>query len=187
MATVESEGRGLVAEVQRDHREIERMLERVDRTTGTERRDAFEELARKLVVHETAEELLVHPLLQHTDAEPVADEMLEQEHEVKRSLSELDGIDVTSDDFERRYMRLRGDVLSHARQEESDEHPLVAAAESPEHLDDLGGIFELADRAATMRPHSDAPGASPVILALGPALSVSDRVKESLERALDRP
>ncbi|HUI48554.1 MAG TPA: hemerythrin domain-containing protein, partial [Acidimicrobiia bacterium] len=75
MATVESEGRGLVAEVQRDHREIERMLERVDRTTGTERRDAFEELARKLVVHETAEELLVHPLLQHTDAEPVADEM----------------------------------------------------------------------------------------------------------------
>src|SRR5438046_9873330 len=114
-------GTTLIDVVQRDHREIERLLEVVDRAIGLDRRQPFEQLVRKLAVHETAEEIVVHPLTKGAGANAVADEVLHEEDQAKKALAALDGMDVTSPEFARRLSDLKRDVLSHAHREEYEE------------------------------------------------------------------
>src|SRR4051812_24128374 len=51
----EDADRDVIAEVVKDHQEIKAMFAQVESASGQEKREAFESLARKLAVHETAE------------------------------------------------------------------------------------------------------------------------------------
>src|SRR5688500_19209486 len=53
---------------------------RVSGASGGAKRDAFEALVRKIAVHETAEEEVVHPAVR-TSAQEVVEERLAEEHE----------------------------------------------------------------------------------------------------------
>ena len=58
---------GLVAAVQRDHREIERMLDEVEGATAPHAGKRSDGFAAKLQAHEQAEEEVVHPLAQQAE------------------------------------------------------------------------------------------------------------------------
>ena len=144
----DTEKDGLVGAVQRDHREVEQMLEAVESASGEARRRAFSQLATKLKAHETAEQEVVHPL---TAAEGGADEvdtLRAEESAAEKALGELEGLDVDSPEFERGFARLKADVLAHAQEEEREEHPRLMDETSPEELERRGHMFEDAERAA---------------------------------------
>jgi hemerythrin superfamily protein len=176
------EDQDVVSVVQRDHREIEQMMARVESSIDGERQDAFEELVRKLAIHETAEEEGVHPLLRDS-ATDVVDPILSEEDAAKRRLSDLEGVNVSSGAFMEQFKLLKSDVLAHAQHEEQQEHPRLRAEESPEKLEQLGKMFETAERMAPTRPHASAPESRAGNLALGPVLAVADRVRDAIRDA----
>ena len=172
----------VVSVVQRDHREIEQMMARVESSTDGERQDAFEDLVRKLAIHETAEEEVVHPLLRGS-ATDVVDPILSEEDAAKRRLSDLEGVNVSSGTFMERFKMLKSDVLAHAQHEEREEHPRLRAQETPEKLQRAGQMFETAERMAPTRAHASAPESRAGNLALGPVLAVADRVRDAIRDA----
>ncbi len=174
--------RGVLASVQRDHHEIERLLGEVE-TAGGDRQQAVEALIRKLAVHETAEEEVVHPLAERAGASDVFEAVLEQEATAKKALARLDGLDVGSPEFERAFAQIRGDVLAHARYEETSEHPRIMASVAPERLDELARVFDIAEKTAPTRPHEHAPTSRAGNLAVGPIFAIADRVRDAVRDA----
>jgi hemerythrin superfamily protein len=69
----------VVALLMRQHGEIRNLFDEVERTTGDDRRAAFQSLVRLLAVHETAEEEIVHPVARtvYDGAGSVVDQRLE--------------------------------------------------------------------------------------------------------------
>ena len=139
---------GLVDAIQRDHREVEQMLEAVGSASGAARRRAFEQLAAKLKAHEAAEQAVVHPLAAAEGDAEEAEALRAEESAASSALKELEGLDVDSPEFERGFARLRADVLAHAEEEEHDEHPRLLRDTPDDELERRGQMFEAAERDA---------------------------------------
>ena len=136
---------GVVAAVQRDHREIEQMIKSVESSTGGARRQAFDRLATKLKAHEHAEEEIVHPLAKDEGNAETVEELVGEETTASKALRQLEGMDVDSDEFETAFAKLKKDVLAHAQQEERDEHPQILQDTSATELNRLAERFEQAE------------------------------------------
>lgn len=170
--------------VQRDHREIEQMLDLIEMTANGARRAAFENLVRKLAVHETAEEEVVHPLARRVGAEKVATNAVQEESTAKHALADLDGVDVDSNTFEQRFAALKRDVLAHAQREERDEHPRISANTTRDELETLGKVFGAAEAVAPTHPHPSIPPTAGANLVLGPIFAITDRVRDTIRGAM---
>jgi hemerythrin superfamily protein len=182
MSTAEQhDAKSLLTLVERDHREIEQMLELISMTANGARRATFEDLVRKLAVHETAEEEVVHPLARRIGAEEVASSVMDEESTAKHALAELDGVDVDSNTFDQRFAALKHDVLAHAQREERDEHPLISANTTGDQLERLGMIFSAAEAVAPTHPHPDVPAGANLVL--GPIFAITDRVRDTIRDA----
>jgi hemerythrin superfamily protein len=184
MATIQSNGAvGVLGAVQRDHRAIERMLSQVQAAVGDAKQEVFEQLVRKLAVHETAEEEVVHPLGKDAGIDAVEQTILSEEDNAKKALTQLDGMAVTSPEFEAHFEMIREKVLAHAEREEQQEHPQIASKISADKLERLASIFEMAERTAPTRPHASAPESRTGNLMIGPVIAVADRVRDALRDA----
>ncbi len=177
MTTSDQQKINVIELVQRDHREIERMLAAVEDAPANMRQQPFEELVHKLAVHETAEEIVVHPATKKAGGTDVVGRVLSEEDTAKKALAGLDGMDVSSSDFANKFASLKRDVLAHAEREEAEEHPLLAQHESDADLARMGRLFEQAEKTAPTHPHANAPESRVGNLVLGPILAVSDRVR----------
>src|SRR5881628_1879197 len=81
------------------HNLIKDLFEEVLSASSDEARDkAFTELRALLAVHETAEEMVVHPRARNelNDGDTIVDARLQEEHEAKEQLSALEKMDVGS-------------------------------------------------------------------------------------------
>ena len=137
--------------IQRDHREVEQLLEAVTSRSGDARRRAFDELAAKLKAHEAAEQKVVHPLTEEEGDADEAEALRAEESAASKALAGLVGLDVDSAEFERGFARLKADVLAHAQEEEHDEHPRLMAETSSDELQRRRQMFEDAERDAAAR------------------------------------
>ncbi len=143
MGYTKDQATGIVAAVQRDHREIEEMFAAVeDAPSGPQREAAWTRLTEKLEAHETAEERLVHPLTKEAGAEAVADEVEAEENQSKKAIAKFDGVDLNTAEFDERFQKLKADVKAHAEHEERDEHPRIMATASSAELNRLEGEYE---------------------------------------------
>ena len=134
--------------VQRDHREVEHLLEAVESTSGSGRELAFGQLAAKLKAHEAAEQKVVHPLTVEAGDAEEAQALRAEESAAAKSLKELEGLDVDSAEFATGFARLKTDVLAHAEEEEHDEHPRLLRETPDDELQRRKQMFEDAERDA---------------------------------------
>lgn len=109
------------------HVHIGKLLDEVAETAGVARRNAFDELRRMIVVHETAEEAVIHPVAERVDPEMVQ-ARLREENQLKRQLAELEELDVDDAAFVDAFGVLRRLVRAHTLAEERYELPLIEAA-----------------------------------------------------------
>jgi hypothetical protein len=123
-----------------------------------QRRVAFTELARLLVVHETIEQELVHPAAAaqiQAGAEVIADR-LDEELRATEVLAELFELEVNDADFERLLQGLKESVLTHATHEERYEFPHLRHTAPAEQLQDLAVTVQNAfDAAPATLPKTD--------------------------------
>ena len=170
--------------LERQHKEIRRVFGEVEQAKGDARREAFRDLVRLLSVHETAEELLVHPeVRQQADGGPVVEDRLAEEHRAKVLLSNLDKMGPDAEGFDDLLVKLRDDVFAHAEREEREEFPLLRKTHAPTRLQAMAGTVRAAEGVAPTRPHPAVHGSAANVL-LGPPVAIMDRARDAIRKAL---
>ena len=78
-----------------------------------------------LAVHETAEEMMVHPRVRRKVAggDEIVDARLAEEHDSKVALAEIEKLDFGTAEFSKALIHLQAAVLQHAEKEETEEFP----------------------------------------------------------------
>jgi len=169
------------------HARIEEQFLLVMAATGDARQEAFDDLARLLAVHETAEEEVVHPLSRSLvdGGDALIDDRLDEERQAKEMLVALIEDGVHEPGFDTAFLLLRDAVLTHARYEERYEFTQLRAKVPPDRLRALASAVRAAEAVAPTRPHPGAESATSNLVA-GPPLAVLDRVRDLVREAVRR-
>lgn len=168
------------------HNLIEDTFDQVLHASDPQAREKpFVQLRQLLAVHETAEEMVVHPRVRReADAgDAIIDARLKEEHDAKEQLSKIESLDITSKQFIDELRKLRDAVLEHAENEENEEFPLLQRELDAEELKRLGTAVRAAEAIAPTRPHPGVESAK-LNLAVGPFASMLDRARDLIEQAI---
>jgi hypothetical protein len=116
------------------HEEIRRLFAEVTNAASADRAEAFDRLRRLLAVHETAEELIVHPDARSliADGDLVVDACLAEELAAKQMLVELENLGTEAAGFLPKLEELRIAVEDRAKHEEQEEFPGLPAQDDGE-------------------------------------------------------
>src|SRR5205823_1251852 len=148
------------------------------------REKAFTDLRKLLAVHETAEEMVVHPRVRHEAAkgDEIVDARLTEEHKAKQVLSKLEAMDVSSKEFITELTKFRDAVIDHAEHEESEEFTRLERNLKAEDRERMAKAVLAAEAIAPTRPHAGVESAK-MNFAAGPFASMLDRARDLLKRA----
>ncbi|GAA2479940.1 hemerythrin domain-containing protein [Streptomyces thermolineatus] len=174
----------VVALLMRQHGEIRNLFDEVGTSTGDARRDAFCRLVRLLAVHETAEEEVVHPFARRSleGGEQVVAERLEEERAAKEVLARLDGMDTEDPQFMPTLLKLRADVMEHARAEERYEFTHLWRMNDPGKPATMAKAVRAAEATAPTHPHPGVESAAKNAV-LGPMAAIVDRTRDAIRKA----
>ncbi|SOX52676.1 hemerythrin [Mycobacterium ahvazicum] len=163
------------------HDQIKSLFAKTLTVSGEAREKAFVDLRRLLAVHETVEEEIVHPRAKRkiANGDAVVGQRLEEEHEAKTVLQQLEKLDVDSEEFTRLLTELRDDVLEHAEHEEKDEFARLGQELSSEELESMGRAAKLAEAIAPTRPHAGVESQLENLIA-GPFAAMLDRARDAI-------
>src|ERR1700704_4233351 len=162
------------------HNLIKDMFEEVFSASDPKAREkAFVELRQLLAVHETAEEMVVHPRARNE----IADARLHEEHEAKQQLSKLEGMDIDSKEFLDELTMFRDAVVDHAEREESEEFSRLQRKLDSDDLGRMAKAVLAAEAIAPTRPHAGVESAK-ANFAVGPFASMLDRARDLIGAAL---
>ncbi|SPM28234.1 hemerythrin domain-containing protein [Mycobacterium terramassiliense] len=176
----------VVAFLKAQHNLIEDMFEEVLHASDPKAREKpFIELRQLLAVHETAEEMVVHPRVRREadSGDGIVDARLQEEHEAKELLAQIEKLDITSQQFIDEVTKLRGAVLDHARHEEDEEFPVLEREVDDDDLKRMGTAVRAAEAIAPTRPHPGVESAK-LNFAVGPFASMLDRARDLIQQAI---
>jgi hemerythrin superfamily protein len=176
----------VIAFLKAQHDLIEDMFDEVLHASDPKAREKpFIALRQLLAVHETAEEMVVHPRVRRevNDGDAIVDARLEEEHDAKELLSSIESLDITSQQFVDEIAKLREAVLDHAEHEETEEFPKLQRKLDTDDLKRMGTAVRAAEAIAPTRPHPGVESAK-LNLAVGPFASMLDRARDLIQQAI---
>lgn len=149
------------------------------------REKAFVDLRQLLAVHETAEEMVVHPRARKeiADGEQIVDARLTEEHAAKEQLSKLESMDVESKEFLTELTKFRDAVIDHADNEENEEFNKLQRKLDSDDLGRMAKAVQAAEAIAPTRPHAGVESAK-ANFAVGPFASMLDRARDLISAAM---
>ncbi len=168
------------------HNLIKDLFEEVLSASGSKAREkAFVELRKLLAVHETAEEMVVHPRVRHEAAsgDEIVDARLDEEHKAKEMLSKLEGMDIDSPKFITELTKLRDAVIDHAEHEENEEFTKLERNLKSDDRERMAKAVQAAEAIAPTRPHAGVESAK-LNFAVGPFASMLDRARDAIKQAM---
>lgn len=169
------------------HLHIQELFDRVTEAPNRARKqETFEELRRYLAVHETAEELVTHPVARAgVDGDTVVDDRVAEEDMLKGLLAELDDLEVEDAAFNEKLQNLHVQVRQHIEFEEREEFPLIRNETDDAMQARLARAVEAVEAVAPTRPHPTLGSTATSQLMVGPLASVLDRTKDVIRKVLD--
>lgn len=149
------------------------------------REKAFVDLRQLLAVHETAEEMVVHPRARRDieGGDAIVDARLREEHEAKEQLSKLEAMDISSQEFLDAVTLFRESVIAHADREENEEFTQLQRGLDADDLQRMASAVQAAQAIAPTRPHPGVESAK-LNFAVGPFASMLDRARDAIAAAL---
>lgn len=164
------------------HTRIKALFRDVARADGDRKRELFDELVRLLAVHESAEEIVVHPVARQEigDGEQVVQRRLHEEGQAKNALTKLHDLGVDDPAFDAGLAELAEDVLDHANREEREEFTQLRAALPKKRLRTMAGAVLAAEAVAPTRPHPNVGESAAANTLFGPPLAVFDRARDAV-------
>jgi hemerythrin superfamily protein len=169
----------VVSFLKAQHEQVKGLLAEVADTRGKERDQAFVTVRRLLAVHETAEEVVVHPRARREldNGDQIAHDRLTEELDAKETLLKLESLDVDSPEFESTFSQFREEVLAHAEAEEREEFARLSAELDEPQLARMRIAVRLAESTAPTRPHPGVESGGENLLA-GPFAAMLDRARD---------
>jgi len=163
------------------HQQVSKLLDEVRIGPVEERQARFDELRELLAVHETAEELILRPVVRRRvpDGDAVADARIGEENQSKDALADLEKLDATSGEFLSAFIRFAEDVTQHAHNEETYEFPVLREHVDAEDLAAMKKQIAVAESLAPTHPHPSARSTAANVV-LGPFASLLDRARDAM-------
>jgi hemerythrin superfamily protein len=163
-----------------DHEAIGERFSELGHAGPDVRGQLFWELMDQLVRHEVAEEVVVYPALrQEPGGAVIAEARTREESEAEQLLARLEKLDPTTEEFRGAIRDLASAVLDHARREEAEVFPLLAANEESGYLALLGQKFKGEKLAAPNHPHPHVPDSRLAQKLVGPVAAFVDRMRDA--------
>lgn len=168
----------VVAVLERQHADVRDMFASLRSEPDAE---SFAVVVRLLTAHETAEELVVYPVVRSDvpDGAALADARLEEERAAREQLAELESIGVGHPAFPELFGRFADDVLRHATNEERQVFPLLRQELSEQRRFEMAAELEVAESTAPTHAHRHAPTSAIGNRVVGPFVSIVDRLRDA--------
>ena len=166
-----------------DHREMEELLDQIQRSFDTaQRRDLTETLIAEVMRHAVAEEMYVYPAMEKRipQGKEEADHDKEEHDQIVQVMKQLEDLDAADPVFLQRVRKLDELLRHHAKDEEADQFPKMRQHMSGEELVELGNKVENAKKLAPTRPHPSAPHSELFHKTVGPGVGMVDRLRDKL-------
>lgn len=169
------------------HGMIRNLFDEVEQAPAGKRADAFTRLVRLLAVHETAEEEILHPYARTKldGGDAVVEDRLEEEHEAKKLLQEMDKAGPDAPNFMENLLTLRAAVEAHARAEERYEFAQLVQRTSQEERRAMAAGVKAAEAMAPTHPHPGVESATKNLL-VGTPTAMMDRARDVIRQALGK-
>jgi len=164
------------------HARIRTLFTDVHEAVGSARAHLFAELRALLVVHETAEQLVLRPASKKLAGKDVVDERLEEEAEATKVLADLEDLDVNTPEFQAKLKAFQQDVDKHAEAEEQTEFPAILAGCTAEERQSMGRKLTATENLAPTRPHPATAGNLAATILTGPLASIVDRTRDAIAK-----
>ncbi len=171
----------VIAVLRRQHDQVRGLLRDIREGTA-DRQESFDELVRLLAMHETAEEIVVHPMVAKlgSSGEAVARARTDEEDSAKKVLAQLEHLRVGSPEFAAEFAAFAAAVERHAEAEEAETFRILVSHCDLDELRSMGERFLLAERVAPTHAHASAPEGPIGNMVVGPFMAVADRVRDAL-------
>jgi len=177
-----SSTRDVVDYLKAQHETIKALfVETLDAPDTASRGEAFARLRTMLAVHETAEEMVVHPRVRRKvdGGADIVKERLSEEHDAKVLLQEIEQIPLDTADFAKSLIHLQAAVTRHAEAEEELEFTKLEEAVDRDELAKLAQAVIIAEKIAPTHPHPGVESAT-ANFAAGPFAALVDRARDAL-------
>lgn len=179
-------GQDVVDYLKAQHETIKALFaETLDAPDAASQKDAFMRLRTLLAVHETAEEMMVHPRVRRKidGGSKIVHARLAEEHDAKVALAKIERLEFGTAEFSKAIVHLQAAVLDHAAKEEAEEFTALQDQLDAEELHKLTAAVRAAERIAPTHPHAGVESAV-ANFAAGPLASLLDRIRDALHRAM---
>lgn len=176
----------VVVFLKEQHNRIKQLFaDTINATDKDTRERKFTELRSLLAVHETAEEMIVHPRARKVIAggEAIVDARLHEENEAKQQLKKLESMSVESIEFTNQLIGFQKDVVNHAEHEETEEFDELGDKLSEDDLKKMAAAVQAAEKMAPTRPHPGVESPAENLVA-GPFASLLDRARDAIQGAM---
>jgi hypothetical protein len=160
-------------------------IETLDARDAATQEEAFTRLRTMLAVHETAEEMMVHPRVRRKidGGSAIVDARLAEEHDAKVALGKIEKLQIGTAEFTKAIIHLQADVLAHAEKEETEEFTRLEEELDAAELRKLTAAVRAAELIAPTHPHAGVESAVANFVA-GPFASVLDRTRDAIRKAV---
>ncbi|MBV8349625.1 MAG: hemerythrin domain-containing protein [Mycolicibacterium sp.] len=176
----------VVAFLKAQHDLIKDMFDEVLHASSPKAREkAFLDLRQLLAVHETAEEMVVHPRARREvkGGDDIVDARLQEERDAKEQLSSIENLDIASQQFIDELTKLQRAVIEHAEHEENEEFPKLQRELDSAERERLTKAVRAVEAIAPTRPHPGVESAKLNFVA-GPFASMLDRARDAINHAV---
>ena len=172
----------------RDHVELDRLLHRIDESSGAQRQEYLTALCRLVFPHAFAEESVLWPAIRKwvPEGEPLTLEIEREHQEINELFTELEKLPPDDPEHRKLWGRIKTLLREDVRDEEDRLLPLLQAATDRTTLIRLGWAWEAVRRTAPTRPHPVVARRPPGNVAAAAPLTVLDRARDHLDRAARR-
>jgi len=142
-----------------DHDTVDRLFQKVKADTeGKQHKELFHQIKKELDAHTHIEETIFYPRLkEESELEDIVLEGIEEHHQAKMFLRELDKLSDDSEKFEPKLKVLMEDITHHVQEEEGEMFPDVEKILGDAELEKLGAEME-AEKKKFMKSHSASSG-----------------------------
>ncbi|MGW8885802.1 hemerythrin domain-containing protein [Streptomyces sp. NPDC055749] len=177
-------GSTVIAEIQADHRETERLIARIEALPVEDLRcrERADELTSLLVRTAVAEETHLYPVVRARlrNGRALADEEIAAHTRIEEILTELEDLECDDPRFTERFTSLKAEIFAHVRDEEVRLFPELARTCSAQELQLLARHVRRTMEKAPTRPHRFLPTSPPGIRLVAPGVGFVDRLRDTL-------
>jgi Hemerythrin HHE cation binding domain len=183
------EQRDVIEVLEHDHREVEEMFAELESLRGASTEEAqsrrkvvTEQVTIELVRHSVAEEVLVYPRVEDDVSADEAEHARAEHAEAEETLHRLEQLDADDPTFDDELATLMAEIRHHIADEAGRMFTHMRQVLDADELRKLGAAVEAFKKVAPTRPHPNVPNEPLPRLAVGPAASLFDRMRDLATR-----